>query len=184
MTCEATPHHIYLSESLIKNGKNISYKMNPPLRTQEDRNAIIDGLEDDTIDVIASDHAPHSIRDKRVSFEMSPFGCIGLETTLPVMIDALHCYLNLSLVKIIEKMTINPMKILNIPYCNRLTGGFADLVLFDIKYHRRVEKGKFYSKSSNSPFNDWIVRGWPNYVFYKGELVYDINNKFEGLNNG
>lgn len=172
ITAEVTPHHIMLTDDFCKY-EDTSFKMNPPLRTEEDRQALVTGLIDRTIDVIASDHAPHSVHDKSYSFQDAPFGCIGLETTLPIVIDVLHFGYGLSYSQIIEKMTLNPTNILKLPREGLHVGDLADLVIIDPFSINKVRSEKFYSKSKNCPFDHGWLRGWPDYVIHKGKLVYD-----------
>ena len=145
--------------------------MNPPLRTEEDRMKIIEGLKDDTIEIIATDHAPHSKEEKEREFLKAPSGIIGLETALSIGITYLVNKNHLTLSKILEKMTINPAKLYNLESGTIKVGAKADLVIFDFSEKWIVDK--FYSKSSNSPFLGQELQGKVKYTICNGKIVYE-----------
>ena len=166
---EATPHHFTLTdEAVLKYGALA--KMNPPLRTENDRLAIIEGLKDGTIDLIATDHAPHSTEEKSRPITQTPSGIIGLETSLALGITSLVRPGHLTLSQLIEKMTINPASLYHLPCGAVAEGKSADLVLFDPKEKWTPET--YASKSSNSPFTGWELYGKVKYTICDGKIVY------------
>lgn len=169
VTCEVTPHHFFLTDEVLIN-YDTRHKMSPPLRTQDDIDAIIQGLIDGTIDCIASDHAPHALHEKHVEFDRAPHGIIGLETMLAISLDALYHKGKLSLNQIIEKMSINPRRILNLPTINFQVGQQANMTIFNPNETWIVNKLKFKSKSKNSPFNNFQLRGKPKYTINKNKI--------------
>ena len=166
---EATPHHFTLTdEAVLKYGALA--KMNPPLRTENDRLAIIEGLKDGTIDLIATDHAPHSTEEKSRPITQTPSGIIGLETSLALGITSLVRPGHLTLSQLIEKMTINPASLYHLPCSSVAEGKSADLVLFDPDEKWIPET--YASKSSNSPFTGWELYGKVKYTICDGKIVY------------
>ena len=166
---EATPHHFTLTdEAVLKYGALA--KMNPPLRTENDRLAIIEGLKDGTIDLIATDHAPHSTEEKSRPITQTPSGIIGLETSLALGITSLVRPGHLTLSQLIEKMTINPASLYLLPCGSVAEGKSADLVLFDPNEKWTPET--YASKSSNSPFTGWELYGKVKYTICDGKIVY------------
>ena len=166
---EATPHHFTLTdEAVLKYGALA--KMNPPLRTENDRLAIIEGLKDGTIDLIATDHAPHSTEEKSRPITQTPSGIIGLETSLALGITSLVRLGHLTLSQLIEKMTINPASLYHLPCGSVAEGKSADLVLFDPNEKWIPET--YASKSSNSPFTGWELYGKVKYTICDGKIVY------------
>ena len=166
---EATPHHFTLTdEAVLKYGALA--KMNPPLRTENDRLAIIEGLKDGTIDLIATDHAPHSTEEKSRPITQTPSGIIGLETSLALGITSLVRPGHLTLSQLIEKMTINPASLYHLSCGSVTEGKAADLVLFDPNEKWTPET--YASKSSNSPFTGWELYGKVKYTICDGEIVY------------
>ncbi len=158
VTCETAPHYFTLTDEAVK-GYDTNTKMNPPLRTQKDVEAIIEGLIDGTIDCIATDHAPHGRIDKEVEFNTASFGIIGLETMLPLAITELVLKKRLTLEQAIEKLSVNPAKILGIKKGSLKAGADADITVFDMENEYTVDISKFYSKSKNSPFNGRKLKG-------------------------
>jgi dihydroorotase len=172
ITCDVTPHHFVLTEDkLLEYPYDTNLKMNPPLRTQEDLDAIIEAIKDDVIDCIASDHAPHTIEEKNKEFDLAPFGIIGLETVLPLCITYLYYKYKIPLIKIIEKLTTKPAKIFGLKTKGKIELGFdADLTIFSLDEEFIVDK--FYSKSKNSPFVYWKLKGKIKYTICNGKVVY------------
>lgn len=165
---EATPHHFSLTEDAVIQHGTMA-KMNPPLRTEEDRLAIIEGLKDNTIDIIATDHAPHSAEEKAKSITDAPSGIIGLETALPLGITNLVKEGHLTYMQLLEKMTINPAVMYHLD-CGYITeGGPADLVIFN---ENSFIVEEFCSKSSNSPFKGETLTGEVQYTICDGKVVY------------
>ncbi len=169
ITAEVSPHHFSLTEEDVLEYKTYG-KMNPPLRTEKDRLKLIEGLKDGTIEIIATDHAPHSCDEKNVEFAKAPSGIIGLETSLSLGITNLVMKKHLSLIQLIEKMTLNPAKLYNLESGRINIGSIADIVVFDP--HERWVVDKFYSKSSNSPFLDKELNGKVKYTICNGRIVY------------
>lgn len=167
--CEVTPHHFSSTEDLIREKASLA-KMNPPLRTKEDRQAIIKALKDGTIDFIATDHAPHSSEEKNQEFTKAPSGIIGLETALGLGITNLVRENKLSLMELLEKLTINPAKLYKLETGRIKEGLPADLVIFDENEEYTVEK--FKSKSSNSPYIGKKLYGKVKYTICNGKIVY------------
>lgn len=166
---EVSPHHFTLTEKdVLRYGSNA--KMNPPLRTEEDRQMLIKGLKDNTLNIIATDHAPHSSLEKQGKLENSPSGIIGLETALALGITYLVDKKHLTLIELLEKMTVNPANLYNLPSGRIKEGGAADIVIFDEKESWVVKD--FYSKSSNSPFIGWELKGKVKYTLCSGNIVY------------
>lgn len=158
VTCEVTPHHFTLTEEAVRSF-DTNTKMNPPLRSQDDIEAIKEGLKDGTIDVIATDHAPHSFDEKEVEFLAAPFGIVGLETAIGLAITGLIIPKILSIEQLIEKMSINPRRILNLPIIKIVEGQKANLTIIDISKKWEVRIQDFKSKSKNSPFNGFVLTG-------------------------
>lgn len=158
ITAEVTPHHFTLTDEELVN-YDTNYKMNPPLRTEEDVNAMIEGLKDGTIDCIASDHAPHSIEDKEAEFIYAPNGILGLETQLGLALSELVHKKHLTLEQLIEKLAVNPRKIMNLPIPKIKVGEIANLTIMDPDKVWTVDIKKFKSKSRNSPFDKRLLTG-------------------------
>ena len=170
VTAEVTPHHFTLTDDFIKT-YDTNYKMNPPLRTKNDVDEIINGLKDGTIDCIASDHAPHSAEEKEVEFEFAPNGIIGLETQVGLALTELYHKKILSLEQIVEKMAINPRKILDIPVPKIQEGELANLTILDLDEVWTVDFDNFKSKSRNSPFNKGLLTGKAIGAINKGSIL-------------
>lgn len=169
ITAEASPHHFSMTEDDILI-YNTNAKMNPPLRTEYDRMKIIEGLKDGTIDIIATDHAPHSKEEKNREFIKAPSGIIGLETVLSLGITYLVKNKHLTIMQLLEKMAVNPAKLYNLQSGIK-EGNKCDLVIFDIDESWIVDK--FASKSSNSPFLGKKLCGKVKYTICKGKIVYE-----------
>jgi dihydroorotase len=173
VTAEATPHHLLLTEQMAKEiGPNA--KVNPPLRSEEDVAAIREGLANGTIDIIASDHAPHSPEEKNRDWEEAPFGVIGLETTLGLVLTFLVRPGILKLSQAIEKMTIMPARIFGLDargVGSLRPGVKADLTLIDLDRKWKVDVNSFYSKGRNCPFNGWDLQGKAILTIVGGRIV-------------
>ncbi|MFZ2324535.1 MAG: dihydroorotase [Ignavibacteriaceae bacterium] len=172
VTAEVTPHHFTLTDDAVKS-YDPNTKMNPPLRTQEDVEAIIEGLKDGTIDCIASDHAPHSIEEKEMEFEYAPNGIIGLETQVGLALSELYHKKVLTFEQIIEKLAINPRKVLNLPIPKFEKGEAANLTILDPDAVWTVEKKKFLSKSINTPFDKKLLTGKSLGVINKNKMYFE-----------
>jgi dihydroorotase len=171
VTAEVAPHHFSLTDDAVKT-YDTNTKMNPPLRTQEDIDEVYRGLQDGTIDCIASDHAPHSLEEKEAEFEHAPNGIIGLETQVGLALSELLHKKILSLEKLIEKMAINPRKILNIPIPKFEAGQPANFTILDLDEIWTVDLSKSKSKSKNSPFDKKLFTGRAVAVINKGKMFY------------
>lgn len=158
VTAEVTPHHFTLTDDALKS-YDTNFKMNPPLRTKEDIEAIIKGLKDGTIDCIASDHAPHSLEEKESEFQYAPNGIVGFETTLGLSFSELYHKNKLSIEELIKKLSINPRKILNLPVPKFQIGEIANFTIIDPNFVWTVDITKFKSKSKNSPFDKRLLTG-------------------------
>lgn len=175
VTAEASPHHFTLTEEAILKYGTLA-KMNPPIRTEEDKNKIIEGLKDDTIGIIATDHAPHSTEEKERKLLNAPSGIIGLETSLALGITNLVKAGHLTIIKLLEKMTINPAKLYNLRVGFIGEGAKADLIIFDADEAWTVSD--FLSKASNSPFKGETLFGKVKYTICNGNIVYkDLQDK-------
>jgi len=172
VTAEVAPHHFTLTEDCCQT-YDTNTKMNPPLRSMEDVEAIKKGLSDGTIDVIATDHAPHTDSEKDVEFDFAPFGIIGLETALSLAISELVEKKVLSWSELIEKMSLNPAKILGIGHAGIKKGAAADITIIDPRVEYVYGKDSIESKSKNSPFIGWNLKGKVTDVFVGGSLVMD-----------
>lgn len=166
---EATPHHFTLTEEAVIEHGTLA-KMNPPLRTEEDRQAVIAGLADGTIDLIATDHAPHSTEEKKKSITEAPSGIIGLETALSLGITELVVTGKLTMMSLLEKLTVNPARMYHLDEGYLAEGGAADLVIFDPK--AVWVPTEYASKSSNTPFTGRKLQGVVRYTICNGQIVY------------
>jgi len=169
VTAEVTPHHLALTDECVISF-DPKYKMNPPLRSAEDVEALRRGLADGTIDCIVSDHAPHSSEEKDVEFSHAPFGVIGLESTLAVIIKTLIEPGILSWTQAVAAMTVNPARILRLPKGSLARGADADLTIIDPAVSWTVDADRFRSKSRNCPFHGWEVKGKAVTVIVGGEV--------------
>ena len=170
VTCETCPHYFTLTEKAVE-GFNTNAKMNPPLRTDDDVEAIKEGLADGTIDCIVTDHAPHHIDEKQCEFALAYNGIIGLETSLGLSLKYLVKTGVLTITELIEKMSVNPSKILGISKGSLAEGKIADVIIFDPEKEWTVDINKLHSKSKNSPYDGWTLCGKPEYVIVNGEIV-------------
>lgn len=179
VTAEITPHHFIANNELLYDNWSIA-KMNPPLRSEEDIKAMINAMRDGTIDIIASDHAPHDYDSKEKSISCASFGIIGLETMLPLSLELYHRNL-ISLERILVMLTINPAKLINENQRDSIgTGKIADLSVIDINYEWIIDSEKMQSKSTNSPFNGRKVKGKNMMTICGGEIVYNIMEEIAG----
>ncbi len=168
---EACPHHFTLTEeAVIKYGTMA--KMNPPLRTEEDRLAIIEGLKDGTIDLIATDHAPHSAEEKAKSITEAPSGIIGLETALPLAITELYAKGHLTMKQIFERMSYAPAEMYHLDAGYLAEGGPADMIIVDAEGTQVFTE--YLSKASNSPFTGWELQGIVEKTICDGKIIYEI----------
>ena len=174
VTCEVAPHHFTLTDEAldgpIKYDTNL--KMNPPLREPADRDAMLEGIADGTVDAIATDHAPHHADEKMVEFDRAPFGITGLETAVPLVFDRLVHAGRISVKRAIELLSTNPARVLNLPGGSLADGAPADIVVIDPDRRVTIDASRHVSKSKNTPFNGWELRGAVAYTLVGGRIVH------------
>jgi len=173
VTAETTPHYFSLTEEAVT-GYDTNAKVHPPLRTDRDRDAIRQALADGTIDVIASDHAPHSSIEKDLEFDQAANGMIGLETSLPLSLQLVEAGL-INLNDLIARMSINPARILNLAHIGLKPGNPADLTIIDVEKKLTVDPDTFRSKSRNTPFTGRELKGKAVLTMVGGKIVFDEN---------
>ncbi|MGD6816245.1 dihydroorotase [Metabacillus sp. 113a] len=172
VTAEVTPHHLLLCDEDIP-GLDPNFKMNPPLRGKEDRDALLEGLLDGTIDLIATDHAPHTAEEKSEGIKLAPFGITGLETAFPLLYTHLVLPGKATLGQLLKWMTIRPAETFGLPYGTLSEGAPADLVMIDLAEERTIDPAGFLSKGKNTPFAGWSCSGWPVVTIAEGNIVFD-----------
>ena len=174
VTCEITPHHFVLTDEDVGD-YNTYAKMNPPLRSHADREAMLAALADGGIDCIATDHAPHAAHEKNVEFDRAPFGITGLETALALVITKLHIEKKIPLTRIVELLSSNPAKLIGLTGRGTLSkGSVADVTIFDPKRRWTFEANKSLSKSKNTPFDGWQLTGKVIATIVDGEIQYQV----------
>jgi dihydroorotase len=169
ITCEVTPHHFTLTDDAVRSF-DTNTKMNPPLRTRDDVEAMKQGIREGIVDVIASDHAPHSLDEKEVDYLQAPFGIVGLETAIGLAITELVSSNLITFSQLIEKFSTNPRKIIKRPIDIR-EGNSANFTFIDPEIRWKVEVSRFKSKSKNSPFDGKALKGRAIGIFNRGELL-------------
>ena len=172
ISCEVTPHHFTLTDASVRTF-DTNTKMNPPLRTQEDVQAMKEGLREGTIDAIASDHAPHTIDEKEVEYTAAPFGIVGLETTVGLALTNLVHAGYLTLPQLVEKLSVNPRKIVGLPPVSIREGETVNLTILDPELSWKVDARRFKSQSRNSPFDGMVLRGKAVGIIHGKELWMD-----------
>ncbi len=176
VTAEVTPHHLFLTDSLIES-YDTHLKVNPPLRSKEDARALKQALKNGTIDVFATDHAPHTVDEKDVEFDRAPFGINGLETAVPLLLDKLVNKNIISLLRFVEMISTNPALILKLENKGRISvGADADLTILNLEKEIVVDVDSFKSKSRNNPFQGWELRGGPEMTIVGGKIVYSSSS--------
>ncbi len=171
VTAETAPHYFSLTEDDITD-YDAKYKVNPPLRTKEDKEAVIEGLKDGTIDAIATDHAPHTVREKQLPIQEAPMGIAGFETALGLTLTYLVHSKRLSLMEAIGKLTYNPSKILNLKEQGRIEAGhYANMTVFDLNEEWIADASKFKSKCRISPFDGFKLKGKQKMAVIKGRII-------------
>jgi dihydroorotase len=172
VTCEVAPHHLILTdEEVAKSGFSTNMKMKPPLRSERDREALVNGLSDGSVDCIASDHAPHHQDEKDVQFNLAPFGILGLETTLSLCLDRLVRPGIVSLPRLIELLSTGPARVLGIPGGTLKAGSPADVTVFHPDEEVTIRAAAFRSRSRNTPFDGWKLHGRPVATFLEGRRI-------------
>jgi dihydroorotase len=172
VTAEVTPHHLLLTDEDIP-GLDANFKMNPPLRGREDREALIEGILDGTIDFIATDHAPHTAEEKSEGMQLAPFGIVGFETAFPLLYTNFVLENKMTLSQLISYLTSKPAKAFGLE-CGKIElGAPADLVLLDLNKERSIDSNEFLSKGKNTPFNGWKCKGWPVMTIVDGKIAWE-----------
>ncbi|MGQ9835028.1 MAG: dihydroorotase [Thermoanaerobaculaceae bacterium] len=173
VSCEVTPHHLALTdEAVAESHYDTNTKMNPPLRSSEHVEALLEGVLDGTVDCLATDHAPHHADEKAVEFDHAPFGIVGLETALPLTFDLLVGKNRMPLSRFVALWSTNPARIFKLPGGTLKVGAPADLTIFNPELRATVNPEKFRSLSRNTPFGGKRLRGWPIYTIVAGRVVY------------
>jgi dihydroorotase len=182
VTCEVAPHHFTLTdESLDRPVRyDTNVKMNPPLRETADRDAMIEGLADGTVDVIATDHAPHHADEKLVEFDRAPFGIVGLETAVPLVFDRLVHTGRIGIRRVIELLSVNPARVLNVAGGSLADGAIADVTILDPDERVTIRAADLKSKSKNTPFDGWTLRGAVAATIVGGRVVYSKHRDDQG----
>jgi dihydroorotase len=175
VTAEVCPHHLLLSDEDIPDSMDANWKMNPPLRTPKDVEACIRGLEDGTIDIIVTDHAPHSEEEKARGMARAPFGIVGLETAFPLLYTKFVRTGRWTLGFLLGKMTREPARVFGLPYGTLEVGAPADLTMIDLETEREVDPASFASRGRNTPFAGWKLYGWPVLTMVEGRVVWTDN---------
>ncbi len=173
VTAEACPHHFTLTDENLRTFDS-NYKMNPPLRTQADVDAVIGGFRDGTIDLLATDHAPHSPEKKMRELDQAPFGIVGLEALIPITVYGLIEPGHLTWPEAIRKLTVEPAKLLGIPKGTLRPGADADVTIIDPSTPWTIDPAAFHSKSRNTPYGGWEVRGRAHTVLVSGEVRHTL----------
>jgi dihydroorotase len=172
VTCEVAPHHLLLTDrGVADSGFSTDFKMKPPLRGEADREALLAGLADGTVDAIASDHAPHHPDEKDVEFSLAPFGIVGLETTVSLCLDRLVGGGVIGLARLVELLSTGPARALGLPGGSLAEGSPADVTLLDLEAEVTVDRRRFRSKSRNTPFDGWQLRGAPAGTILGGRRI-------------
>ena len=181
VTCEVTPHHFTLTDARLADPipYDTNLKMNPPLREPADLDALLEGLRDGTVDVIATDHAPHQPDEKHVEFDRAPFGIIGLETAVPLALDRLVRPGVVTLARLIELLSVNPARILGVAGGTLKAGEAADITVIAPDVSFTVDVARSRSRSRNSPFHGWSLTGAVAATIVGGRTVY-VNEVVEG----
>jgi dihydroorotase len=174
VTCEVTPHHFTLTDDQL--AEPIAYdtntKMNPPLREARDRDAMLAGIADGTVDAIATDHAPHHYDEKNVEYDRAPFGIVGLETAVPIALDRLVHSGRITLARLVELMSVNPARILRVPGGTLAGGAPADVTILAPDLPVTIDRARLRSRSKNTPFHGWTFRGGVAATIVAGRVVY------------
>jgi dihydroorotase len=180
MTCEVAPHHFTLTDERLR-GYDTHAKMNPPLREDADRLAMLDGIRDGSVDVIATDHAPHHADEKALEFDRAPFGIVGLESAVPLCLDRLVHAGVVTLPRLIELLAVNPARILGIPGGTIAEGGQADLTILAPDAAVTFEAATWRTKSKNTPFDGWVLKGAAAVTIVGGRVCF-VNDAVTGAN--
>jgi dihydroorotase len=182
ITCEVAPHHFTLTDDALaaRGGYDTNTKMNPPLREEADRAAMVEGLRDGTVDVIATDHAPHHADEKALEFDRAPFGITGLETCIPLCFDRLVHSGLIGLPRLIELLSVNPARLLGVPGGTLAGEGPADITILAPDHQTTIHASNSRSKSKNTPFDGWSLKGAVAATIVGGRVVY-VNDEVHGM---
>jgi dihydroorotase len=174
VTAEVCPHHFTLTDDLLASPVpyDTNTKMNPPLREARDRDAMLAGIADGSVDVIATDHAPHHADEKNVEFDKAPFGIVGLETAVPICLDRLVGAGVIGLPRLVEMMSVNPARILNVQGGSLAPGAVADLTIIDPELRVTIDRAALKSKSKNTPYHGYTFTGGVAATIVGGRVVY------------
>lgn len=172
VTCEVTPHHFTLTDAAVE-GFDTNTKMNPPLRTARDVEVIIEGIADGTVDAIATDHAPHHADEKALQYDQAPFGIVGLETALSLSLDRLYHTGKIGMMRLVELLSTSPARVFNLKRGTLIAGSIADLTIFDPDVLTTVDPSRFRSKSRNTPFAGYRLKGLPIATIVSGRIIYN-----------
>jgi dihydroorotase len=174
VTCEVAPHHFVLTDEALASPVpyDTNVKMNPPLREAADRDAMLEGIADGTVDVIATDHAPHHADEKMVEFDRAPFGIVGLETCVPLVFDRLVHAGRISVTRMVELLSVNPARVMNLPGGTLAVGAPADVTVLDPDRAVTISAAALRSRSKNTPFDGWQLRGGVVATLVGGRVVY------------
>jgi dihydroorotase len=173
ITCEVTPHHLVLTEAQVSS-YDTNTKMNPPLRSQDDVDALVQGIASGDVDVIASDHAPHNVNDKMLEFDRAPFGIVGLETAVGIIHDRFVRTGIITLERFVQLFSTNPARILKLQRGTLAKEAWADLTVIDPELNWKVDSKRFCSRSRNTPFDGWTLHGGPAITIVKGRVVWSL----------
>lgn len=176
VTCEVTPHHFALTDEAVA-AYDTHAKMNPPLRSETDRQALLAAIADGTVDAIATDHAPHNADEKCVEFSHAPFGVVGLETAVSICLDRLVHGGVIGLSRLVELLTCGPAAVLRLKKGSLREGDDADITVLDLERRVVVTASAFESKSVNTPFGGWALRGGPVMTIVGGRVVHDVRSR-------
>lgn len=172
VTAEVCPHHLILSDEDIPGLDDANWKMNPPLRTPKDVEAVLEALEDGTIDIIVTDHAPHSAEEKAKGVDLAPFGIVGLETAFPLLYTKFVETGRWTLGFLLQRMTADPARVFRLEQGTLEVGKPADITIVDLQTTKKVDPSTFLSKSNNTPFGGWELKGWPCATIVDGTIVW------------
>jgi len=173
VTAEVTPHHLLLTDQTVRDSQyDTATKVNPPLRADADRQALLAGLRDGTIDAIATDHAPHTVDDKKVEFDRAAFGVVGLETAVALCLDRLVGARVVDLPRLVALFSSGPARVFGLPGGTLAPGSPADVTVLDLQKKRTVDPERFFSKGRSTPFAGWSLKGWPVMTVVGGRVAW------------
>jgi dihydroorotase len=176
VSAEATPHHLLLTDAAL-GSRDTNFKMNPPLRAESDVAALVEAVRTGVVDVIATDHAPHTAEEKNREFDKAPFGIVGLETAVTLILDRFVRPNIISLGRFVELLSANPARLLGLAGKGRITvGAEADLTILDLDLRATIDKNRFESKGRNTPFDGWTLTGGVAMTIAGGRVVYPFGD--------